>query len=266
MVSIQTNTGNLAALERFGADAADDEETRLKKTLLVSMGIAVAIFAVIWGLIYFTFDERLASVIPFAYSPISAASLLTFAMTRKYDFFRMSQLLLILFLPFFLMVTLGGFVNGSAVILWSLLCPFGALLFAGYRQASLWLITYVALVIVSAVIDPMLPKDTNLPSAARTVFFVINVIAVSVVAIALLHYFMALRDRALGQLKVEQGRPERLLLNVLPVEVANRLLNDETVDLVPGRAQGRGQRYVRRHGRFHYPVSLTISYKVDRLS
>jgi adenylate cyclase len=233
MVSNLTNTGSLAPLERFlqgfGADPSDDEEVRLQKTLLVAMGIAVALFAVVWGLIYFAFDERLASVIPFAYAAISAASLVTFAMTRRHEFFRMSQLLLILILPFFLMVTLGGFVNGSAVILWSLLCPFGALLFAGYRQASLWLVVYVALVIVSAAIDPLLPKDTNLPSAARTVFFVINVIAVSVVAIALLHYFMALRDRALGLLRVEQGRSERLLLNVLPVEVASRL-KDDTVD------------------------------------
>ena len=233
MVSNLTNTGSLAALERFiqgvGADPSDNEEVRLKKTLLVSMAIAVGLFAVVWGLIYFIFDERLASVIPFAYSAISAASLLTFAMTCRYELFRMSQLLLILVLPFFLMVTLGGFVNGSAVILWSLLCPFGALLFAGYRQASLWLVIYVALVIVSAAIDPMLPKDTNLPSAARTVFFVINVITVSVIAIALLHYFMALRDRALGLLRVEQGRSERLLLNVLPVEVANRL-KDDTID------------------------------------
>jgi adenylate cyclase len=193
------------------------------------MAVMVSIFAVVWGFIYFAFDERLAATIPFAYASISAVSILTFAFTRRYEFFRLSQLLLILVLPFFLMITLGGFVNGSAVILWSLLCPFAALLFAGYRQASVWLVVYVLMVIGSAGLDPYLDKSTDLPTAVRTVFFLINVVAVSVVAIALLHYFIRLRDRALGLLRIEQGRSERLLLNVLPVEVAERL-KDETVD------------------------------------
>jgi guanylate cyclase len=176
------------------------------------MAATVGIFAVAWGFIYYAFDERLAATIPFAYASFSAVSILTFSLTRRYQFFRVSQLLAILVLPFFLMITLGGFVNGSAVIIWSLLCPFGALLFAGYRQASVWLVVYVALVIGSAGLDPYLDKSTSLPTAVRTVFFLINVVAVSVIAIALLHYFIRLRDRALGLLRVEQGRSERLLL------------------------------------------------------
>ncbi len=233
MLTKPSGSNALAAIERvlqsIGADPSDDEEIRLKKTLLVAMGATVGVFAVAWGFIYYAFDEPLAATIPFAYASVSAASILAFALTRKYQFFQLSQLLLILILPFLLMITLGGFVNGSAVVLWSLLCPFGALLFAGYRQASAWLVVYVALVIGSAGLDPYLDKSTNLPTAVRTVFFLINVVAVSVVAIALLHYFMRLRDRALGLLRVERGRSERLLLNVLPVEVADRL-KDESVD------------------------------------
>ncbi|MEE8551376.1 MAG: hypothetical protein V3T08_09015 [Gemmatimonadota bacterium] len=54
-------------------------------------------------------------------------SIAVFAVTRRYSFLRASQLTLILLVPFLLMVTLGGFVNSSAVILWSLLAPLGAI-------------------------------------------------------------------------------------------------------------------------------------------
>ena len=53
----------------------------------------------------------------FSYCVISLFSIIHFGRTRQYHFFRFSQLALILLLPFFLMVALGGFVNGSAVVL-----------------------------------------------------------------------------------------------------------------------------------------------------
>ena len=51
--------------------------------------------------------------------------MIVFHLTRRYDLFLFSQLLLILLLPFLLMIALGGFVNSSAVILWSLFVPAG---------------------------------------------------------------------------------------------------------------------------------------------
>jgi guanylate cyclase len=55
---------------------------------------------------------------------------------RRYRFFLFTQLLLILFLPFLLMIALGGFIKSSAVILWSLLSPLGALLFDAPRRVA----------------------------------------------------------------------------------------------------------------------------------
>src|SRR6266849_6954275 len=83
----------------------------------------------LWGLMYFALDETTAGWIPFGYGLVSLLSLVFFAVTGSYRFFRFSQLALILLLPFLLMVALGGFINGSAVVLWSLICPLGAMLF-----------------------------------------------------------------------------------------------------------------------------------------
>ena len=87
----------------------------------------MASLAVLWGCLYLASGERLAASIPLCYSAIVIRELGAFAWVRRYGLFRISQLALSLLLPFFLMLALGGFVASSAVILWSLTSPLGAL-------------------------------------------------------------------------------------------------------------------------------------------
>ena len=56
---------------------------------------------------------------------------------------------LILLLPFLLQIALGGYINASAVIIWSLICPLGALVFDDPRHAPYWFLGYLALVVIS---------------------------------------------------------------------------------------------------------------------
>ena len=95
-------------------------------------------------------------MIPLAYSFISLASIIYFGYTRRFRVFRFSQLLLILLLPCILMLTLGGFLNGSAVILWGLLSPLGAMLFDKQSNSPRWLIAYIALIVISYILQPWL--------------------------------------------------------------------------------------------------------------
>jgi hypothetical protein len=50
--------------------------------------------------------------------------------------------------------SLGGFETSSAVCLWGITAPLGALLFVGARQALPWFVAFIALVAVSAAVDP----------------------------------------------------------------------------------------------------------------
>jgi len=162
--------------------------------LLAASTLMMASLAVVWGGLYLGFDEPLAASIPLAYAVASFASLAVFARVRRYGLFRASQLMLSLLLPFLLMLALGGFVASSAVVLWSLTSPLGALVFAGRRTATGWFVAYVALIILGAVIAPGV--DNNLPDALVTTFFVLNLTGVSVVAFILLQYFVGERDLA----------------------------------------------------------------------
>ena len=135
---------------RIGVSAHDSDELRLQKSLLVSASPALSLAGAAWSVVYFASGELIASLIPGGYAVLSALNLLLFARRRNFRFFRFTQLLLILLLPFLLQIALGGFINSSAVVLWSLICPMGALIFAGPRQATRWFVLYLLLVAVSA--------------------------------------------------------------------------------------------------------------------
>ena len=204
---------------RIGEDPNDDDDLRLKKSLLVVCALPFAILAVAWGLMYILLGKPIAGMIPLSYAIISMLSIFYFGLTRRYRFFRFSQLFLILVLPFVLMVTLGGFVNGSAVILWALICPLGALLFDEPSNAPRWFLGYVGLVILSSFFQSNVETANNLSARALIFFFVINIVGVGSLIFVLVFYFV-------GQKNIFQEKSESLLLNILPKEIADILKKD----------------------------------------
>jgi adenylate cyclase len=216
----------ISVIAHIGTDPHDSEDIRLQKTLLVFSSLMMASLAIMWGSIYWAFGEHLAAAIPLSYTALSYLSIASFAWTRRYKFFRATQLLFPLLLPFFLMIALGGFVNSSAVVLWSLTSPLGALFFSGRRQATGWFLAYLALLAIGAFLEPFGRPASNLPPAMGTIFFVMNIGCTSTVAFVLLQYFVTQRNANLSLLHLEQEKSENLLLNILPKEIADILRNE----------------------------------------
>jgi len=67
------------------------------------------------------------------------------------------------------------------------------------------------------------------PASVVVPFFVMNVVAVTGTCFFLLHYFVRERDRAAEMVAVERERSDRLLLNVLPGPIAERLKAGEAL-------------------------------------
>jgi guanylate cyclase len=206
----------ISVLAGIGVEPGDSDEIRLQKTLLVSGVSMIIAAAAIWGLIYFDFDEWLAGAIPFGYSIFASISIVLFAITRQYYLFRFSQFVLMLLLPWLLMIALGGFINSSAVILWALLCPLGALLFEKPRTAPRWFAAYVVLIVISGFLQPYMRESNNLPADVVTFFFVMNISIVSTIVFVLLFYFVRERNTL-------QHQSDSLLLNILPKSIAETL-------------------------------------------
>jgi adenylate cyclase len=212
----QTSSNILNRLTSIGSSPSDSEELKLKKSLLIICAVPFIITGAGWGAMYFQFGERTAALIPLTYSIFSIASIIFFAYSHRFGIFRFSQLLLILLLPFILMLTLGGFINGSAVILWGLLSPLGAMLFDKPSSAYKWLLAFGSLVAISFFVQPALRAENNLSVAQIRMFFLINIIAVGSLIFMMVYYFVMKKN-------FFQARSESLLLNILPKEIAEEL-------------------------------------------
>jgi adenylate cyclase len=216
----------LPLVAQIGQDRNDSDEVQLQKTLLVSGSFMFIGAGIIWGLIYVSFGEYIAGSIPLGYAIISVLSLISFHLTRRYQTFLFAQLLLMLFLPFGLMIALGGFIRSSAIILWSLLSPLGALLFGEPRQALRWLAAYLALAVISGYFEFHPLVVSSLSPVTVTVFFILNISTVSAITIFLLAYFVNEKNRLFTLLRGEQAKSETLLLNILPKDIAAILKNE----------------------------------------
>jgi adenylate cyclase len=186
----------------IGHDPHDPAELRLQKRLIVTASFMFIVAGAAWGVMYFALGQWLAGTIPLGYAMVSVLSALIFARTRNYYAFRFSQLLLILLLPFLLQITLGGFVNSSAVILWALVCPIGALVFSNPRAAVRWFLAYLTLVAISGALEKLFPV-APLPQPVILLFFVLNIAAISTVAFVLLAFFIGEKDLAFRLLHAE---------------------------------------------------------------
>ena len=227
-MATQPGRSPFSFIETIGSRSEDAPDIQLKKSVLVFGSFMFVVVGLSWGIIYLL-NQELAGIIPLAYGIISFLSIIHFRITRQYEFFSISQLVLILILPFLLMLALGGYINSSAVILWAFISPIGALSFAKYKQSPLWLAVYLVLLIISGLLQPYVNHANHLPQSLVIVFYVLNLGGVSAIAFVLLYYFVGQKDLTYRLLKAEQDRSEALLLNVLPQEIAERLKGGEEI-------------------------------------
>jgi class 3 adenylate cyclase len=211
---------------------AEDEQDQLRRTLLIFASALMGFGSVLWLGIYWAMGIKFSATVPLAYLCATAVSLALFLRTRNFDLFRCLQLCLFLFVPFVMQWSIGSYVSSSGVMLWALLAPIGAVLVYDARQSIPWFFSYVVLAAVSGVFDyylaSALPKNIGMQTIA--VFFTLNFVAMSSIIYVLVTYFMRQReklqaalDREHVMLLKEQAQSERLLLNILPAPIAERL-------------------------------------------
>jgi diguanylate cyclase (GGDEF)-like protein/PAS domain S-box-containing protein len=170
----------LIRIVELGFVSTDDTDTRRKKVPLALMPLIIAPAAAIWGAVYFLLGHPLSGSIPMSYALVSVLSLTYYFKTKNTWFIQNSQLTLVLFLPFLLMWSLGGFAGGSMVMLWSIFAPIGAQMYLTKRDALLWFGMYILLILTSVLIDDyVLAHAIPLPYLAHLFFYLLNIGCVS---------------------------------------------------------------------------------------
>jgi len=217
----------IANFEKRGAPTGDSVEFRSRRAVMAVITVTTMIAGFLWGALYFVYKEPVAGAIPAGYSILTLINGRLFLVHKKESYFNFIQLGMLLLLPFLLMYALGGFVNSSAVILWSFVTPLATLVVFGRQSALRWFLAYIILGLISGLLEPFAPASNNLPQYLVIGFFVLNISAPAFSAFLLLYAFVGERNKAYQLLGIEQQKSDRLLLNVLPQVIADRLKNDD---------------------------------------
>jgi guanylate cyclase len=194
---------------RSGPFNAHEQLVVLSTLLFIPVGFA-------WGLVYFWFGEPGSALIPFTYSALLSVAFSYFLIFRKGPFFTWLHPGLVLLLPFFLQLALGGFVYSSAVILWSFLSPLVALILLGPKAARRWFIAFLSILVLVGFLDGVVQRVNAIPPNVQLVLFVFNLAGVLGIAFILLMIFTT-------QLHLARERADALLLNILPEKIAGIL-------------------------------------------
>ena len=176
----------------MGARPEDSDDEKLRKASLAVMTLPFAAAGLIWGVLYFAYDLWIPGSIPFSYGILSLLSFVHFGITKRYYFFRASQLTLILFLPFLLQISLGGFIPASAVVMWAFICPLGALVFLDTQRSKIWFGAYILILVIAYLINDELPKyfDWPIEESFINMVFLLNIIGVSVLIYTVQMFFV----------------------------------------------------------------------------
>ena len=223
-------------LQAVTAKADATQEDKLHSTLLI-LACAFMNFAVmLWLAIYWLMGQNYSSNVPLAYQAVSLSSLVYYLKTRNFAAFRLIQLSLFLFAPFVMQWSVGSSVTSSGVTLWALLAPVAAVVVAGWRESIPWFVAYIILTAVSGFFDYFLGVGYTGGLEMKTigVFFALNFVAMSSILYFLVRYFVLETEKIKDKLDQqhallieEQKKSERLLLNVLPVNIAQRLKDNQ---------------------------------------
>ena len=223
-------------LPEITAETTDTQEEKLRKNLLIFACAFMNLGVVLWLAIYWMMGLNFSANVPLVYQLISVISLIHYFKTKRFAVFRFVQLCLFLFAPFIMQWSLGSSVTSSGVMLWALLAPIGALVVSGWRESIPWFAAYIVMTVVSGVFDYFLSTggSNGMPMKTIGVFFALNFAAMSSIIYFLVRYFVVEMDKIKSQLDQqhqllaeEQKKSERVLLNVLPNSIAQRLKNHQ---------------------------------------
>ena len=163
------------------------------------------------GLLYWIGGATVPALIPWAYAVLSLIGIVVFALTRNYTWFAVSQFVPYMILPFLLMWSLGGPVDGSGVALWAGLAPIVALLLGHRRLGTLLAAVYASLIVASVVVPA--PTGASPPQGLINLFFVLNLAGVPLVGYLLVRVFAGGQEGVLASVRsmVDRYLPTELV-------------------------------------------------------
>ena len=168
----------IARLASIGDKPSDTDEELFAHRFMVYMGLAMSLGGVLWGTICLAYGLLVAATVPYGYTVLTAVNFAVFRRTKNFTLARGVQVSISLLLPFLLQWALGGFTTSGAMMLWAMLALVGSFSFSDRRFSYYVLAGFLALTIVSGLIEGSLAElgfTLEVDTSVSTLFVVLNI-------------------------------------------------------------------------------------------
>ena len=220
----------VVSTREFWHNLNNPTDATLGKAILMLLVFAESLVCMFWIYTLSGLGEgyALMAAVPYAYIILSYASLLIFYRTKQFNYFTFTQLVMLLVMPFFMQWAIGGYEASSGIAIWAILSPIGALMILGTAQSTPWFVLFSALAMLSWKLNYLFAGNAlPIPSHIKDTFFLMNIMGTACILYAVMRYFQSQKERTMQALTLEQARSEKLLLNILPKSIANRLKDND---------------------------------------
>lgn len=231
--------GWLKNLVDAGLAPDDSEQDRLRKRVMTLTTMTVVAVISVWPVTYLILGLYEAAIVPAAYVAITGIAFAIFARSKNDELFRNLQFALLLVFPALLQWLLGGFSNGSTVVLFAALAPILSLMVVGRRSSVALMAVFILVVGGLGFADVLIGRAAPaIPTGVRAGLMVLNIVGVVLIVYFPLSFYIGAFGRAHVALQAERERSDRLMHSLMPAPIASRLKAGEQIiaDKLPGVA------------------------------
>lgn len=180
---------------------SDSESVKIDKSILMFAVFFKSMGCIAWTVMYYCLGFTVAYKFPLFYFFVLVGATYFLYKTQRFDAALYLYIFFILIIPFLLQVSMGGFLNSGAVILWSMLAPMGALFFKGPKHGVFWFLAFLFLCAVSVILPNVFGGAVKLSPLMVNLMFLMNIGVVCGFLFYTFVYFKQLTTRQNDQLK-----------------------------------------------------------------
>jgi adenylate cyclase len=214
-----------AISSKFAYDAEESRSERSEKNTIFLIAISCCVAGILWGLSYAVIlGWGQTAILPFIFALVVGSSLVISHISKNHQYVIYVQTFSIIIATALIQWSIGGMFDSGVVLVWATIGPLGALLFFSPKKSiPAFALFFLALTITIGFDGYFTEHALGVSDTFSKVFLAMNLGVSSLLIFVFSGYFVgtAIRERA---------KADRLLLNVLPSEIAETLKdNDDTI-------------------------------------
>ena len=206
----------------FAYDPGDTEDIRLEKFTIFLVAASCCLAGIAWTVMYYVvFGFGFISILPLSFVIIVGGSLVVCHLIRKHQPLVYIQIICIIYITTFIQWSIGGVFDSGFVLVWAFCGPVIALMFFSLKHSMIWLLLYLANLVVTVAFDDFFSgRAHQVSNDTRVFFFIMNLSVSSLVVFIFAGHFVTSAVR-------EREKANKLLLNILPRKAARVLKTRE---------------------------------------